>query len=108
MKALSLLFIAASLVVSVDAKPNRAAQIKRDKAEEKREQKEREAREKKHDAIQKLLDQKDRSHDGSLSLDEFLTGEADKAAATKKFEKFNKNGDRVLSKSEIETLLGLD
>jgi hypothetical protein len=107
MKALSITLIIASLVVSADAKPVRAAQVKRDKAAEKREQKEREARERRRETIQKFMDAKDRNHDGSLSLEEYQIGEADKAAAGKKFEQFNKNGDRLLSKSEIETLLGL-
>ncbi|MCW1926226.1 hypothetical protein OKA05_26955 [Luteolibacter arcticus] len=107
MKAIPIVLIIASLVVSVDAKPNRAAQRKRDKAEEKREAQERKAREVKRDAIQGYLDKKDKNHDGSLSRDEFLTGEADQKAAGKKFDTYNKNGDRALSKSEIETLLGL-
>jgi hypothetical protein len=80
---------------------------KRDKAEEKREQKEREARERKHEAVKKLLEERDGNHDGSLSKDEFLSRESDKEAGGKKFDDANKNGDRLLSKSEIEGLLGL-
>jgi hypothetical protein len=53
------------------------------------------------------MDEKDTNHDGSLSRDEYLAGEADPAAASKKFDKFNKNGDRALSKSEIAAMLGL-
>jgi hypothetical protein len=107
MKAISIVLIVASLVVSVDAKPRRAAQLKRDRAEERREQKERAARERKREAIQNFLDRKDKNHDGSLSRDEYLAGEADQTAAGKKFDQFNKNGDRTLSKSEIEEMLGL-
>jgi hypothetical protein len=107
MKALSTILMIASLVATAEAKLPRPAQVKRDKAAEKREQEEREARDRKHEALQKYLDQKDRNHDGSLNLDEFLIGEADKAAAEKKFNQYNKNGDLLLSKSEIETLLGL-
>ena len=108
MKALSILLMIASLAASADAAPGRqAARVKRDKAAEKREQKEREARERKRETIQMFMDQKDRNHDGSLSLDEYLISEPDKTAAEKKFNQFNKNGDRLLSKSEIETLLGL-
>jgi hypothetical protein len=108
MKALSTILMIVFLAASAEAKLPRPAQVKRDKAAEKREQQEREAREKKHDTLQKYLDQKDGNHDGSLSLEEFLTGEADKAAAEKKFAQYNKNGDRLLSKSEIEELLGLE
>jgi hypothetical protein len=109
MKAISLILIVATLVGSAEAgiRTIRPGQRKRDKAEERREQKERAARERKHEAIQKLLDQKDRNHDGSLSRDEYLIGEANTEAAGKKFDTFNKNSDRVLSKSEIEELLGL-
>ncbi|MCW1884940.1 hypothetical protein OKA04_09390 [Luteolibacter flavescens] len=107
MKATTLLLILASLMVTVDAKPNRAAQRKRDIAEQKREQKEREARERKRDAIQGFLRDRDKNKDGSLSRDEFLTGEPDKARGEKRFDRFNKNGDRALSKSEIQDLLGL-
>lgn len=108
MKTLSLILMIASLAASADAAPGRnAARVKSDKAADKREQKEREAREKKRETIQKFMDSKDRNHDGSLSLEEFQIGEADKAAAEKKFNQYNKNGDRLLSKSEIETLLGL-
>ena len=70
MKAISIVLILASLVVPVDAKPRRAAQLKRDRAEERREQKEREARERKREAIQRFLAPKDKNHDGSLSRDE--------------------------------------
>jgi hypothetical protein len=108
MKAISILLIIASLVVSVDAKPGRrGGQPKRDKAEEKREEEERKAREKKRDAIQEYLRKKDKNNDGSLTREEFQTGESDAKAADKKFDQYNKNGDRSLSKSEIEDLLGL-
>lgn len=107
MKALSIILMIASLAASAEAKLPRPGQVKRDKAAEKREQKEREAREKKRETIQKFMDAKDKNHDGSLSLEEYLTGESDKTAAEKKFGQYNKNGDRLLSKSEIEELLGL-
>lgn len=81
---------------------------KQDADKKKQEQKaEREARGKKHEAIQAAMEAKDKNHDGSLTLDEYIAGEADAAAATKKFEQFNKNKDRVLSKKELAEALGL-
>ena len=68
---------------------------------------EKEAREKRHAAVQTLMDAKDKNHDGSLSKEEYIAGEADAAAAAKKFDKYNKNQDRVLSKGEIVDSLGL-
>jgi hypothetical protein len=77
--------------------------------EEKKKQKqqEKEARDKKRAAVQVVLDAKDKNHDGSLTLEEYLTGEADAAAATKTFEKYNKNKDRTLTKAELSESLGL-
>ena len=108
MKAISVLLAITSLIVSAEAKPGRrGGPPKRDKAEEKREEEERKAREKKRNAIQEYLRKKDKNNDGSLTREEFQTGEADAKAADKKFDQYNKNGDRSLSKSEIGGLLGL-
>ncbi|MEK7951814.1 hypothetical protein [Luteolibacter soli] len=106
MKAIPIVLIIASLVTSVDARP-RLAPPKRDKAADKREAEEKKAREKKRDAIQEYMHRKDSNKDGSLSRDEFVAGETDQDAAGKKFDQYNKNGDRSLSKSEIEEMLGL-
>jgi uncharacterized protein YdeI (BOF family) len=77
------------------------------KAKEKAKQEEKAAREKKREAVNEVLKAKDKNDDGSLTLDEYLTGETDVEAATKNFEKFNKNKDRVLSKEEIAASLGM-
>jgi hypothetical protein len=42
-----------------------------------------------------------------VNRDEYLDGESDKDEAGKKFDRYNKNGDRSLSKSEIAEMLGL-
>lgn len=76
----------------------------REKAKE--EKKEREAREKRGRAIDGFLAARDGNKDGSLTRDEFLTAETDKTKGGGKFDQFNKNGDRYLSKSEIATMLG--
>jgi hypothetical protein len=114
MKAISIFLIIASLVVSVDARPGgggrrggNGGQTKEEKEEKKKEEAEMKERERKRQAIQDYLRKKDANKDGSLSRDEFLTNESDKDAAGKKFDQYNKNGDRSLSKSEIEALLGL-
>jgi len=67
----------------------------------------REARAKDREAIKSFLEPKDKNKDGSLTLDEFISDEEDKGAARKRFEEANKNGDRMLSKSEISEMLGL-
>ena len=61
----------------------------------------------KRDAVKEFLKQKDKNKDSSVSRDEYIADESDKEAAGKKFDEFNKNGDRALAKSEIEDLLGL-
>lgn len=77
------------------------------KAKEKAKQEEKAARDKKRDAVNEILKAKDKNDDGSLSLQEYLTGETDVEAATKNFEKFNKNKDRALSKEEIAASVGM-
>jgi hypothetical protein len=77
--------------------------------QEKQKQKEADkaARESKRKAVQQALEAKDKNHDGSLSKEEYITGEADAEAATKKFDEFNKNKDRFLSKGELADSLDL-
>ena len=70
-------------------------------------EKEKAEREKRRDAVKSVMDAKDKNHDGSLSKDEYLTGEADAEAAGKTFDQFNKNKDRFLSKSELADSLSL-
>lgn len=80
-----------------------------DKAKQKEEKKEqeKEAREKKRKAVDEVLAAKDKNDDGSLTKDEYLTGETDVEAASQTFDKFNKNKDRALSKEEIASSLGM-
>ena len=108
-----LTFVALSLIVTVEAKntnnnnnnnKNNAAQIAKHKEEQK---KKAEAQEKKRDAVNAVLKVKDKNHDGSLTKEEYIAGEADAASAAKLFDKFNKNNDRYLSRQELEALLGL-
>jgi phage protein D len=79
------------------------------KQEEKKKEKEKEKadREKRRTGVQALMEAKDKNKDGSLTRDEYIAGETDAAAAAKKFDQFNKNKDRFLSKGEIADLLGL-
>ncbi len=79
---------------------------KANREKEKQERKEKEAREKRNKAMDEFLAARDGNKDGSLTRDEFLTAETDKTKGGGKFDKFNKNGDRYLSKSEIATMLG--
>jgi len=106
MKPFTLLIAMLSLVVSVEAKQNKN-QAAKNKQAELQKKKEKEERDNKREAINKVMDVKDLNHDGSLTKDEYLTGEADKEAASKRFDEFNKNGDRSLTRSEVEASLGL-
>jgi len=78
---------------------------------QKQEQKEKEAKKADNEkmvlAVKAVLAVKDKNGDGVLSKDEYLIGEADPAAAAKRFDEFNKNGSRDLEKSEIGMSLGL-
>ncbi len=99
----------ATLALSLSIAAAGAAQDGNEKAKEKEKakQEEKAAREKKREAVNEVLKAKDKNDDGSLTLDEYLTGESDIEAATKNFEKFNKNKDRALSKEEIAASLGM-
>ncbi len=77
------------------------------KQKEAEKKKQREERSNKQAAVKKVLDEKDKNHDGSLSKDEYLAGEANAEEAGKKFDEYNKNRDRNLSKTELADLLGL-
>jgi len=76
------------------------------KQKEAEKQKEREARSQKREAAKAAMEAKDKNKDGNLSLEEFIDGEADPAAATKRFTTFNKNKDRWLSMGELSSSLG--
>lgn len=75
------------------------------KQEQAEKQKEKAEDAKTRQAAKAILDVKDKNNDGSLSLDEYLIGESDAAAATAKFTKINLNGDRYVSKGELEKSL---
>ena len=75
------------------------------KQEQAQKAKEKAEDEKTRQAAKAILDVKDKNNDGSLSLDEYLIGETDAAAATAKFTKINVNGDRYISKGELEKSL---
>ena len=83
--------------------PVEAADKKKDAEREKK----RAESAKKRKSINDFMDPLDKNNDGSLTLDEFLEGETDKEAGKKKFDRYNKNGDRSLTKGEIEAMLDL-
>ncbi len=66
------------------------------------------AKEKYFEAIDEVLEPKDKNKDGSLTRDEFIADESDKEGAGKRFDEANKNRDRVLHKNEIGEMLGAD
>lgn len=97
------------LIVPVEAGKSKDGGAANAKAQQDKKEKEekRAANDKRREAVNALLKEKDTNHDGSLSRDEYLVGESDAAAAGAKFDKSNKNGDRQLSRKEIEDLLGI-
>lgn len=80
------------------------AEAKKKKEERK---KKREESAKKRESIKDYMEPLDKNNDGSLTIDEFLAGEDNKEEGMKKFERYNKNGDRSLTRTEIEEMLGL-
>ncbi|MBC8127330.1 MAG: hypothetical protein H8M99_09350 [Gloeobacteraceae cyanobacterium ES-bin-144] len=101
--SLAISLFAFSLVGNIQAADNNSEAAKKKEAERAARKAE---REKNKAAIDEVLDAKDTNHDGSLTRDEFIAGEANAEAAGAKFDKYNKNGDRALSKSEILEMTG--
>lgn len=93
-------------VSTVEAAGNNKGKAAAEKKEAERKKK-RDEREARNKAIKDFMEGKDANKDGTLSIDEYLTGETDKEAAMKKFQAHNKNGDRSLTKAEITDMLGL-
>ncbi len=107
MKPFVYLLAALALISTAEAKKGNKGNNEKAKQEEAKKKKEKEERDRKRDAVKEFLDKKDGNNDGSLTLDEYLVGESSAEEATKRFNEYNKNGDRYLSKKEIEELLGL-
>jgi hypothetical protein len=107
MKTLIVLMSALMLCATAEAAKKNGNKAKQAKQAEIQKQKERKEREDKRNAVKEFLEQKDTNSDGSLTRDEFIAGESDAEAAGKKFDQFNKNKDRYLTKSEISDMLGL-
>jgi hypothetical protein len=70
-------------------------------------EKAREERKKINEELKEFMEDRDTNKDGSLSREEFLSSESDKGSGESKFNQYNKNKDRALSKSEIKEMLGL-
>jgi hypothetical protein len=99
---ISFLALTAAPVEAATKNNNKKAQEEKAKKE-----KERAERKKAREAVDAFMKPRDKNKDGSLTKDEFLSGETDKAAGEKKFNDANKNNDRALYKSEIQAMLGL-
>jgi Ca2+-binding EF-hand superfamily protein len=97
--------LALSLIATSEAGNLSGAHCKQSEAQKKRLADEKQ-REKTHKAVQAVLDAKDANRDGSLSLDEYIAGEADATAARKAFEKYDRNKSNFLERSEIAAFIG--
>lgn len=101
-------FVAMALIVPADAKSKGGGKANAQaQAAQKKREAEKKERDKKRDAVESFMKQKDLNHDGSLTREEYLTGESDAVAAGKVFDQYNLNKDRYLTKNEIEALLHL-
>lgn len=76
-------------------------------AKEKEKKAKREADEKIDKQVDAFLEDHDKNKDKSVSLDEYVGSNSNAKSAEEKFNSYNKNKDRYLSKKEIQELLGL-
>lgn len=106
MKPIVLMIILAALIVPAEAKKKKGGGGKGDPKQAEKAKKDAE-KDRKRKGVDDFLAQKDKNSDRIVTKPEYLDGVADAEAAGKKFDQFNKNKDRALSKSEIEALLGL-
>jgi len=97
-----------SLPAEAQNRRNRNGAAQKAMAEKrKQEAAEKAKRDKINEAIDDFLKDHDRNKDKSVTLEEFTGSSGDAKDAESKFQQFNKNGDRYLSKKEIQELLGL-
>lgn len=110
-KLIAFTLAAMVLIVPTEAeakgKGNNNNQNKQAQAAKKKREEEQKAREKKREAMEAFMKKRDTNHDGSLTREEYLSGESDAAAGGKTFDQYNANKDRYLTKIEIEALLRL-
>lgn len=102
----SLLAVFAAPVEAKGKGNNKKANEQAEKEKAKKEQ-ERAERRNAREKVDAYMKPRDKNKDGSLTLEEFLSGETDKEAGEKKFKEYNKNNDRALYKSEVQAMLGL-
>ncbi len=86
-------------------KKNKQKSAQNQKAEQEKQERARQ-REERREAVKDFLADRDKNGDGSLTREEFLSGAQNKENGNQEFDAYNKNGDRYLTKSEIEALLG--
>jgi hypothetical protein len=105
--AFLLAFAALFLIAPAEAAKGNKDNGKAGAAKKEKKAAERAERAQKREKVDAVLDVKDKNKDGSLDSDEYLIGESDIEGAKARFKQFNKNGDRYMSKGEIEDSLGL-
>lgn len=104
---LSLLLLIGILPVEAQTRQQIDAARKAQAEREKERKEAREKREKIKKAIEDFMEGLDLNNDKSLTLEEFVSSEKDAKSAESKFNLYNKNKDRYLSKTEIQDMLGL-
>ncbi len=108
MKPIVYMLTALMLIATAEAKKKggNKQQSEKNKQAELEKKMKKEERDKQRKEVEEVLEAKDSNNDGSLTRDEYLTGEADVKAASERFDEYNKNRDRYLSKGEIANSLG--
>jgi hypothetical protein len=104
---ITLLVFVGSLPVHAQRNRRNGAAQKAAAEKRKKEEAEKAKKEKINNEIEAFVKDRDRNRDKSLTLEEFLSGESDAKAGEAKFQEYNKNKDRYLSKTEVQELLGL-
>ncbi len=104
---ITLLVFVGSLPVHAQRNRRNGAAQKAAAEKRKKEEAEKAKKDKINNEIEAFIKDRDRNRDKSLTLEEFTSGEGDAKAAETKFQEYNKNKDRYLSKTEIQALLGL-
>jgi hypothetical protein len=105
----SIIFVITTLQVEAKNPRNNKQKQQQQKAlaaEKKKEAAERAKKDKINLSIDEVMKNCDKNNDRSLTLEEFTNGSGDRKSAQEKFSKWNKNHDRYLSRTEVQSMLG--
>lgn len=105
----SIIFVITTLQVEAKNPRNNKQKQQQQKAlseQRKKEAAERAKKDKINQSIDEVMKNCDKNNDRSLTLEEFTNGSGDRKSAQEKFSRWNKNHDRYLSRTEVQSMLG--